>query len=149
MSVQDEITALQAKRVKYRTAGYICGFGALFVFVWAPIVAPLLGGLTFFVWLSMLVCGFIFRSVAVQARDSAKFLEMQLAAQGLTPNLSPLGATTPIDPAVAAAAWNNSNAPVVPKTAPAAPVSPAAPATASAPEPTIESRLAKARRTKN
>ena len=143
MSVQNEITELQAKRVKFRTAGLICGFGALFVFVWAPIVAPLLGGLTFFVWLAMLVCGFIFRSVAVQARDSAKFLEMQLAAQGLTPNLSPLGATTPIDPAVAAAAWNKSDAPAAPKTPPAAP------ATASTPEPTIESRLAKARRTKN
>jgi hypothetical protein len=131
MNLQDEITQLQAKREKSRRAGKICGYGALSVFFWMGPVSQLLGGLTFFVWLTMLICGFIFRSVAVQARDTAKSLEMQLAAQGLTPNLSPLGTQIASDPAVA----------VAPENAPANP--------AKAPEANIESRLDKARRLNN
>ena len=149
MSIQNEIEQLKAKRVKFRTAGLICGFAALTVGFWGGVVGQLIGGLIFFVWLSLLICGFVFRSVAVSAREGAKLLEMQLAAQGLSPDLSPLPAKPVVDPAITGAAWNTASPQAAaPAPAPAAPAPKPAAAPAAA-EPTIESRLAKARRAKN
>ena len=144
MSIQSEIEELQAKRVRFRTAGLICGFAALTVGVWGGAVAQLIGGLIFFLWLVLLICGFIFRSVAVGARNNIRFLTLRLQADGLTPDLSPLNSKPVVDPALASAAWNTqTNVPSTaqPKAEPAA--------ESSSSEPTIESRLAKARRTKN
>jgi hypothetical protein len=157
MAIQNEIQLLQAKRAKFRTAGLICGFAALTVGFWGGAVIQLLGGLIFFLWLALLICGFVFRSVAVNARESARFLEMQLAAQGLSPSLSPLNAKPVVDPTITGAAWNTANpaaasAPAsTPAPAPqAASAAPAAPqASPAAPAANIESRLAKARRNKN
>lgn len=151
MAIQNEIQLLQAKRAKFRTAGLICGFAALTVGFWGGAVIQLIGGLIFFLWLSLLICGFVFRSVAVNARESARFLEMQLAAQGLSPALSPLNAKPVVDPTITGAAWNTAHpaaasAPAA-TPAPSAPSAPAAPQ--AAPAANIESRLAKARRNKN
>ena len=147
MSIQNEIEQLKAKRVKFRTAGLFCGFAALTVGFWGGAVGQLIGGLIFFFWLALLICGFVFRSVAVGAREGAKMLEMQLAAQGLAPNLSPQPAKPAVDPTITGAAWNTAS-PQAAAPAPAAPAPKPAAAPAAA-EPTIESRLAKARRTKN
>ena len=139
MSIQNEIEQLKAKRVKFRTAGLICGFAALTVGFWGSAVLELLGGLVFFVWLALLICGFVFRSAAVNARERAKFLEMQLAAQGLTPNLSPINAVPIADQVQVAQP--------VPAAAPSA--APAQAKATKAPEANIEGRLAKARRVNN
>ncbi len=155
MSVQNEIVQLQAKRLKFRRAGLVCGIAAATVGFWGGVAGQILGGLTFLFWLALLICGFVFRSVAVNARESAKFLEMQLAAQGLTPDLSPLNNKVAVDPAVVGAAWNSTaTEPAKPAAAkPKASTDSAKAAQTSeadtVSEANIESRLAKARRNKN
>ena len=149
MNLQDEYNRLQLKRAKFRRAALICGAAVATGLIWLFPLGNIVGNLAFYLWFCLLIGGFVFRRIAVDARNTARVMEAQLISQGLLPNLSPLGAATSIDPAVASVAWNNSDTPAGPKAAPAAPVSPAAPATASAPEANIESRLAKARRLKN
>jgi len=134
VSIQSEIEQLQAKRVRYRTIGYVCGLFALSAFVWFPTfisywVGSQLGVLMFWLWLAALVCGFVFRSLAVQAREAVKLLELQLAARGLSPNLSPLQAK-PLDPKITGAAWN-SVSPATPVAAPAEAPAQAEPAASS------------------
>jgi hypothetical protein len=99
----------------------------------------------------LLICGFVFRSIAVNARNTAKVMEAQLASQGLTPNLSPINASPVVEqvqafepvpaPAPSATAVNAAAVSEAPKSAPAKPN--------QAPEANIESRLAKARRLNN
>jgi hypothetical protein len=123
-AVAAQIDMLERKRSKFKAIGIACGIGAIF-----PVWTGLFGPLFFFAWLAALICGFVFRSVAVKARDDAMRLRLSIA------NLEP--ATQ-----VAAAAPAKAAAPAEKKAA-------ASPATKAAAKPaaqTTSSRLDKARR---
>ena len=148
MNIQAEYNRLQLKRKKFRRASLSCGVAvALGVFWWGPL-GQILGIGAVYLWIILLIGGFVFRSIAVNARNTAKVMEAQLAGQGLTPNLSPINTS----PAVAQAQASEP----VRATAPSAPAASASDAPKSAaekatkaPEANIESRLAKARRVNN
>jgi hypothetical protein len=153
MNIQAEYNRLQLKRQKFRRASLACGVVVALGVFWSGPLGQILGITTVYLWLMLLICGFVFRSIAVNARNTAKVMEAQLASQGLTPNLSPIN-TSPVVEQVQAFE-------PVPAPAPSAPAPSALPATASeapksapakpnqAPEANIESRLAKARRLNN
>ena len=65
-AINDQIEALENKRTKFKVAGICCGVGAIF-----PIWAGAFGPFFFLAWLAALICGFVFRSVAVKARNEA------------------------------------------------------------------------------
>lgn len=125
-AVAAQIDMLERKRSKFKSIGIACGIGAIF-----PVWTGLFGPLFFFAWLAALICGFVFRSVAVKARDDAMRLRLSIA------NLEP-----PTQVAAAAPAPAKAAAPADKKAA-------ARPATKAAAKPaaqTTSSRLDKARR---
>jgi hypothetical protein len=129
-AVAAQIDMLEQKRSKFKAIGIACGIGAIF-----PVWTGLFGPLFFFAWLAALICGFVFRSVAVKARDDAMRLRLSIA--NLDPSASVKAAAPAIKPATKA------------KAAPAAstPASKPAPKAAAKPEAqTTSSRLDKARR---
>jgi hypothetical protein len=139
MNIQAEYNRLQLKRKKFRRASLSCGLAvALSVFWWGPL-GQVIGIGAVYLWIILLISGFVFRSMAVSARDTAKVMEAQLASQGLTPNLSPINAV-PIADQVQVEQQ-------MPAAAPSA--APAQAKATKAPEANIESRLAKARRVNN
>jgi hypothetical protein len=73
-AVAAQIDMLEQKRSKFRSIGIACGIGAIF-----PVWTQLFGPLFFFAWLAALICGFVFRSVAVKARDDAMRLRLSIA----------------------------------------------------------------------
>ena len=96
-AVNEQIEALEAKRSKFKSIGIACGLGAVF-----PIWTFVFGPLAFFAWLAALICGFVFRSVAVTARNEAMRLRLTIA--NLEPNAAstaPAGDTSPSLPKVA------------------------------------------------
>lgn len=136
-AINDQIEALENKRAKFKLAGICCGMGAIF-----PIWAGAFGPFFFLAWLAALICGFVFRSVAVKARNEAMSLRLTIA------NLDPNAAQT------APAANKSTELPKVGNltTMPAAPkpvadkAAPAKPAAPKAKPQTTSSRLDKARR---
>jgi len=148
MNIQAEYNRLQLKRQKFRRASLSCGVAVALGVFWSGPLGQILGITTVYLWLMLLICGFVFRSIAVNARNTAKVMEAQLASQGLTPNLSPINASPVVEqvqafepvPAPAPSALP-ATASEAPKSAPAKPN--------QAPEANIESRLAKARRLNN
>jgi len=148
MNIQAEYNRLRLKHQKFRRASLSCGVAVALGVVWVGQVSALVGPFAYYLWIILLICGFVFRSIAVNARNTAKVMEAQLASQGLTPNLSPINARPVVEqvqafepvpaPAPSAPAATASEAP---KSAPAKPN--------QAPEANIESRLAKARRLNN
>jgi len=148
MNIQAEYNRLQLKRKKFRRASLSCGVAvALGVFWWGPL-GQILGIGAVYLWIILLIGGFVFRSIAVNARNTAKVMEAQLAGQGLTPNLSPINASPVVEQVKVFEP--------VPAPAPSAPAATASEALKSAPakpnqapEANIESRLAKARRVNN
>ena len=132
-AVVAQIDALEQKRSKFKAIGIACGVGAIF-----PVWTGLFGPLFFFAWLAALICGFVFRGVAVRARDEAMRLRLSIA------NLpgSPYNSTNFETKVAAPSAWVDS-APVPTTAAAPAP----APKAASKPSTqTTASRLDKARR---
>ena len=73
-AVVAQIDALEQKRSKFKAIGIACGVGAIF-----PVWTGLFGPLFFFAWLAALICGFVFRNVAVSARDEAMRLRLSIA----------------------------------------------------------------------
>ena len=73
-AVAAQIDMLERKRSKFKSIGIACGIGAIF-----PVWTGLFGPLFFFAWLAALICGFVFRSVAVKARDDAMRLRLSIA----------------------------------------------------------------------
>jgi len=73
-AVAAQIDMLEQKRSKFKAIGIACGIGAIF-----PVWTGLFGPLFFFAWLAALICGFVFRSVAVKARDDAMRLRLSIA----------------------------------------------------------------------
>jgi hypothetical protein len=139
MNIQAEYNRLQLKRKKFRRASLSCGLAvALGVFWWGPL-GQVIGIGAVYLWIILLIAGFVFRSIAVNARNTAKVIEAQLAGQGLTPNLSPTNAVPIAD--------HSQVEQPVPAAAPSA--APAQAKATKAPEANIESRLAKARRVNN
>jgi hypothetical protein len=121
-AVAAQIDMLEQKRSKFKAIGIACGIGAIF-----PVWTGLFGPLFFFAWLAALICGFVFRSVAVKARDDAMRLRLSIA------NLQPATPVVADAPAKAAAPAEKKAASPAPKAA-----KPAAQTTSS--------RLDKARR---
>lgn len=133
-AVAAQIDMLEQKRSKFKAIGIACGIGAIF-----PVWTGLFGPLFFFAWLAALICGFVFRSVAVKARDDAMRLRLSIA------NLNPAApvnaaapASKPADTAPAASVESTPASTPASKPAPKAAAKPSAQTTAS--------RLDKARR---
>ncbi len=81
-AINEQIELLEQKRSKFKAIGIACGVGAIF-----PIWTVFFGPVAFFAWLAALICGFVFRSVAVKARDEAMRLRLSIA--NLDPNALP------------------------------------------------------------
>lgn len=130
-AINDQIEALEQKRSKFKLIGICCGVGAIF-----PIWAGIFGGLAPLAWLAALICGFVFRSVAVKARNEAMSLRLSIA--NLDPSTTAAAASLP-------KVGNLTTMPAAPKPVAdkAAPAKPAAP---KAKPQTTSSRLDKARR---
>ena len=130
-AVVAQTDALEQKRSKFKAIGIACGLGAIFPF-WTAIFGPLF----FFAWLAALICGFVFRGVAVRARDEAMRLRLSIA------NLpgSPYNSTNFETKVAAPSVWEDS-AP-----APTAPATPSPKVAAKPGAQTTASRLDKARR---
>jgi hypothetical protein len=136
-AVVAQIDALEQKRSKFKAIGIACGLGAIFPF-WTAIFGPLF----FFAWLAALICGFVFRGVAVRARDEAMRLRLSIA------NLpgSPYNSTNFETKVAAPAAWVDSAPAPAGAPAPTAPATPSPKAAAKPSAQTTASRLDKARR---
>jgi hypothetical protein len=134
-AVNEQIEALENKRVKFRIIGICCGVTAIF-----PIILLPFGGLFPIAWIACLTSGFVCRSVAVKARNEAMRLRLTIA--NLEPNAAssaPTGDTSPSLPKVA----NLTTMTAAPKASKPAAQKPAAP---SATPRNTASRLDKARR---
>lgn len=126
-AINDQIAALEQKRSNFKVAGICCGVGAIF-----PIWAGIFGPFFFLAWLAALICGFVFRSVAVKARNEAMSLRLSIA------NLDPTATAAPT--AAKPKAANLATMPAAPKSSAAKPAAP------KAKPQTTSSRLDKARR---
>jgi len=102
-AVAAQIDMLEQKRSKFKAIGIACGIGAIF-----PVWTGLFGPLFFFAWLAALICGFVFRSVAVKARDDAMRLRLSIA--NLQP-ATPVVADAPVKAAAPAEKKADSPAP--------------------------------------
>jgi hypothetical protein len=102
-AVNEQIEALENKRVKFRIIGICCGVTAIF-----PIILLPLGGLFPIAWIACLTSGFVCRSVAVKARNEAMRLRLSIsnlpgspvtseniAAKAGAPRKDPISSTLP------------------------------------------------------
>ena len=121
-AINDQIEALENKRTKFKVAGICCGVGAIF-----PIWAGAFGPFFFLAWLAALICGFVFRSVAVKARNEAMRLRLSIANLDVPAAKAPASDTSPALPKAA----NLATMPAAPKPAAAKPAAKQAQTTAS------------------